>query len=532
MLALGLRYLNGFAAACEPHERQPGRERPEWPPHPARVFMALAAAHFQSGEDPDERRALEWLERLPPPSLRAPEHLPRRVVSQFVPVNDRPIWKKDPAKPKQGPPPPLQSAPGIMRNRQDRTFVRAWLDDEVTYILWPGATPDGPMARALAGLCAKVTRVGHSMSLVQMWVAGPEEAGEPNWIPDEERAEIYLRVPSAGLLSDLERRYNQAAVEAYAALLVAAEDGEAKARQAAKRRLEEEFGGEPPPRLRPQAPFYRGYARRVAAESPKDVPGPVFSTHLVVFRLERESGPYQALGLQSVATVTARWRQALVSQCNDTSARVREIVSGHDRDGAPLQEPHLAFVPLAFVGHPHADGHLLGMGIALPRNLGGEERRQVLQVLGRVGELKLGPLGVWRLEREAGGRPPWNLRPEAWTAHPEGATHWSTVTPVAFDRHPKAKDWVECQREVAEMIAAACVAVGLPRPREVIVTPVSAHLGVPPAHAFPRLERKDGSKRCHSHAILVFEEPVTGPVLIGAGRYRGYGTCRPLGGEP
>ena len=80
------------------------------------------------------------------------------------------------------------------------------------------------------------------------------------------------------------------------------------------------------------------------------------------------------------------------------------------------------------------------------------------------------------------------------------------------------------------MIAAACVAVGLPRPREVVVTSVSAHLGVAPAHVFPRLTRKDGSERRHAHAILVFEEPVRGPILIGAGRYRGYGVARPVEG--
>lgn len=59
-------------------------------------------------------------------------------------------------------------------------------------------------------------------------------------------------------------------------------------------------------------------------------------------------------------------------------------------------------------------------------------------------------------------------------------------------------------------------------------TAVSAHLGVPLAFEFPRLTRKDGSERRHAHAILVFNEPVRGPVLIGAGRYRGYGVCRPL----
>ena len=41
MFSLGIRYLCGWAMATHPSER----DRPEWPPHPDRVFMALAAAH-------------------------------------------------------------------------------------------------------------------------------------------------------------------------------------------------------------------------------------------------------------------------------------------------------------------------------------------------------------------------------------------------------------------------------------------------------------------------------------------------------
>jgi len=95
-----------------------------------------------------------------------------------------------------------------------------------------------------------------------------------------------------------------------------------------------------------------------------------------------------------------------------------------------------------------------------------------------------------------------------------------------LDRHPKARDPAEYQRQVAEIIATGCGAIGLPWPREVIVTHVAVHPGVPPAHVFSRLKRKDGSDRCHAHAMLVFNEPVVGPMLIGAGRYRGYGVCR------
>ena len=81
------------------------------------------------------------------------------------------------------------------------------------------------------------------------------------------------------------------------------------------------------------------------------------------------------------------------------------------------------------------------------------------------------------------------------------------------------------------MIGECCTRIGLPAPREVVVIGVSAHLGAPPAHEFPRLRRKDGSQRRHSHAILIFDEPVCGPMLLGAGRYRGYGVCRPIDGS-
>jgi CRISPR-associated protein Csb2 len=384
------------------------------------------------------------------------------------------------------------------------------------------------IAGAVAGLCRKVTRGGHSLSLVQAWRAGAEELGDVSWVPDENRAEIDRRVPESDTLEDLERRLDAEPVERYPALVRAGEDDhDGRAQREVKKRLEKAFGSAPPLRLRPSIPSDQGYVRPAGAE-PAECPGSVFSPDLVVSALEVRDGPVGTLGLRSVLEVVQRWREALVSESNDLSDAARATVSGHARDGAPLELPHLAFVPMAFVGHPHADGHLAGLGAALPAALPAETRREVLRALGRVAELRLGGLGLWDLVRDPSTRPPWSLWPETWTAHPDGATHWSTVTPVAFDRHPKAKGGADHQREVAEMIAAGCAAVGLPRPREVIVTPVSAHLGVPPAHVFPRLRRKDGGERRHAHAILVFDEPVRGPVLIGAGRYRGYGVCRPL----
>ena len=227
-------------------------------------------------------------------------------------------------------------------------------------------------------------------------------------------------------------------------------------------------------------------------------------------------------------SLTRRWRDAALSRSNDLSERVLSLLSGHQPDGAPLQVPHVAYAPLAFVAHEHADGHLIGIALAVPHDLPREDRRELMVALNRVREIKLGPLGVWRVAPVVESFPPVNLRPETWTAYPEGATRWATVTPIVFDVHPKTKEKSAYHEDVAAMIARACVRVGLPSPTEMIVTAVSAHLGASPSHEFPLLARKDGSKRQQTHAILVFDVPVTGPILLGAGRYRGYGLCRPI----
>lgn len=524
MLALGIRYLNGFVTAAEPDNY----ERVEWPPHPGRIFMALAAAHFQTGSDATERKALLWLEGIgAAPEIRASEAIQRRAVTHFVPVND----KAGPSKSL------LQSAP-LTRDRQPRTFARAWLEDDMVFLVWKDVDADVPIRAALEALCSKVTRIGHSSSFVQMWLAGTDATIKANWVPDEDRAVIHLRVATRGTLDDLVRRYNDEVVERYVVLKAAeANASDKKSQNTAKKQLFEEFPGGLPTRLRPQLSFYQGYAPPLPADRSTAVAGTVFAPHPLVFKLEPEAAPYRYLDLLSVLALTQRWREALCSQSNDLSEAVRAVLSGHNPSGAPLEGPHLAFLPLAFVGHQHADARLLGVAIALPDGLSREERRGVHMAVGRVRRLMLGRMGSWRVELETSGCPPWNLRPETWTAHPAGARHWSTVTPVVYDQHPKTKDKATYQDEVADMIRRACTRIGLPEPREVIVTPVSAHLGAPPAHAFPRLRRKDLSQRRHTHAILVFEQPVRGPVILGAGRYRGYGLCRPmqepsLPGEP
>ncbi len=520
MLAFGIRYLNGFSAAAEPDDL----ERAEWPPHPGRVFMALAAVHFQTGADPAEHTALLWLEgaerggEISAPAIAASDAMQRAVVKHYVPVND-----------KAGPSKALLHSLPLTRDRQDRVFARAWLEYEKVYLYWPDLDPPKQHRESLANLCAKVTRIGHSSSLVQMWLAELDEIGEPDWVPDETRATVYLRIPGPGTLEYLAQQYNAAAVEEYTALKVTEmQTSDPKIRKESRKRLKEIYGNQQPPQQRPRLSLYHGYARPIRETATADTAVSVFSPYPLMLKLSSKQGPYRHLELASTQAVVKRWREAILSHSNGLTESVRRMLSGHDSNGGPADNPHLTFIPLAFVGHEHADGHLLGMGLTLPADVSRDERREALRTIGAVRELRLGPLGVWGVEPVTMLQPPWNLRAEAWTAYPEGATHWSSVTPIVFDRHPKAKDKVQYQQEAAAMIAEACSRIGLPKPREVIVTQVSTHVGTPPSFAFPHLKRKDGSRRRHSHAIIVFDGAVYGPIMIGAGRFRGYGLFRPM----
>lgn len=475
-LALGIRYLTGRAVATDAFEY----EAAEWPPHPARIFMAMACAHFETDGDAAEADALRWLAEQGPPELHAAEADPRHVVTTFVPVNDDPIGKKGSQ---------LQTPAGWVRVKQPRCFPSVRPHHDTVFAVWPDASPDGRM-QALDSLCRRVTRVGHSSSLVQMWAAEEADAVGDVWRPVEEGFERRMRVASSGLLKELADAYSNDE--------------------------------------RPSIGLWQGYRR---AEERRDEPcRAIWSEELFVFRIAPLESRHARLGLISTLALTRRMHDAMLSAA-ERLGTIPEWMSGHAPGGEPSERPHIACFPLAFVDHRHADGHLLGVAIATPREISAEDRRHALRALAGVEELRLGPLGRWRVIPEDADSPPHTLRSSAWTGGRRGAARWATVTPVVFDRHPKSRDRAAYEEEAEAIVRRSCVRIGLPEPRSVILTPVSAHLGAPASHEFPRMTRKDGAERRHRHAILLFDRPVRGPIAIGAGRHRGYGFCRPLSAE-
>jgi CRISPR-associated protein Csb2 len=487
MLAIAWQYLSGRATAAEVDHH----DRPEWPAHPDRVFQALVAAWGERGGDPAERAALHWLERQDPPDLTAPEigEAARQVTKAYVPVND----KSDPmAKGKLAQ--PIRDT-GLHSDRKDRFFASVFVGPEaVCALLWPKAEP-AEHDSALRALCAAVTHVGHSRSLVRMWVE--EQPPRTAWTPSAPGArtragELRLRVPHAGRLERLE--------QAHAALLAG--------------RLARNAW--PPGQ-------WRRYVRCAAEETVWQTP---FDPRLVILRRVGGEG---RTGLPQAPAFVGALRAALMKAGDGTEAM--RWLSGHEPGGPPLQEHHVAFLPLAHVGHEHADGHLLGLGVALPRGLPPDTEQAILAVLGGAAAgqgritLTAGVAGTMELEEDNSPGLPWALRAQTWTG-PSCA--WGTVTPVALDRLPPRRHEND-DTWAAGQLAEACRRLGLPAPAEVHVLPVAPHIGAPAAREFPPLRRRpDGARRWHVHAVLRFGQLVQGPLLLGAGRYRGYGLFKPL----
>lgn len=515
MLAIGIRYLTKYAVA-----NNLARQRPEWPPHPGRVFMAMAAGHFETGADPAERAALEWLESVPPPAMRASDASERSATRAYVPVNDQLGSKSQP---------PDGSIP---REKADRAFPRVRPQDDSVYLIW-SATPSAEIRQALERVCSKVTRVGHSSSAVQAWVVNPGTEPAPDWLPGADFGEARLRVPANGTLRELENAFNGQAIQEYETLAEALAGAKGRSKAALKQELAVKFPDGRPEYRRPQLVHWQGYRRSIALDAEPIVDGPFENEFLILSKTE---GP--ALGLESALQLTGALRNTAM---NAAGKNVPEWLSGHDAAGRPSPHVHVAFFPLPYVGYDYADGHVLGLGIALPsgfaanpdvnresdirRCLGplffdadtGEER---LVKLWR-NDLRNRPVWEWVLERETRERPPLTLQRLTWT---KPSRRWASVTPVVLHHFPRKRSGDQ-ERIVREAFATAL----LPQPDSIKLSSISSVGGAGHAMALPSFtEGGPNLCRLQIHVDAVFNRPVRGPMLVGRGRFRGYGLFRPM----
>lgn len=531
MLVIEVEFLTGRYAATSHNDRG----RAEWPPHPARLYSALVAAlHDNDPVDSAERAALLWLERQGAPSMCVdPEsNVGRRQVQDvYVPINDvtlggdesirrveeRLIEAKTPATLRkveaaiekaraeaiaiddQPSDTALKTAIALLperRTRQVRTFPVVIPEHPTASFTWPIADPMAHLP-ALDRLCARVTRLGHSSSLVRCCVSDRDLM--PTLVPSDD-GDIVLRVVGPGQLERL-----QHAFEHHKGM-------ESRVLPALPQRYRSVFS-EPPP-------------------SP--VPESVFSSDWVLF--ERVGG---ARPVASRATDLAR---ALRNSLFEIHANrdLPATLSGHAENG-PAEHAHVAFVPLPFVGNEHADGSLMGCALVLPRNLPASDRELLLRLIAKWESDRADQRG--NLTLAGGTLPPFIVRrvdvsakvaldPLRWC---RAASRFVTATPIALDRNPgnlrsnRNEIAKRASLEAQQSISDACFRVVGTRPATIEVSLAPLLPGAQHVHDFlPWPGRPGRTPRVRIHADIRFDLPVRGPILLGAGRYFGLGLCLPV----
>jgi CRISPR-associated protein Csb2 len=540
MWAVAVNFLRGVCVATDTGQW----DKAEWPPHPARLFMAMAATYFEmrqvnapSAEDALKRRALEWLEEQPAPRLFASMAETRTPVTVFVPINDS--TKSD------------QLLRGS-RSRQPRYFPASIPHHEQIFYVWDGTIYDEEIAEGLKLIAFDVSRLGHSSSLVQVWIE-PDFSVHIDrmldhqivpWLPVESGndASTRFRNFTKGSLASLENSYNEAAIEEFVALEDSVKQAKGKDKTKWREMLVQKFPNGIPASLRPQPALTVGY--RQDGDRGAKPKNSCFDRDLLVLAIDEAP----TLGLESTLQLAGAIRKRIHDCYQDRTSP--EWLGGHKPDGSPTNQPHAAIIPLPFVGYQHADGHILGMAIAFPKGVSPRERALALRNIFDQSEdgdewiVRLQLKGFRRLTdarnpdlsitliREQRLSPPRNLQSSTWTS---SCRVWETVTPIVLDRFPKRDRLSALQawnEEVAEIISSSCQNIGLPQPAAIHVHHNAFLSGVPRSRpersGFPTMPARDGKPaRFQIHARLEFDVPVEGPVILGAGRFVGYGLCRP-----
>jgi CRISPR-associated protein Csb2 len=571
MFAIAIELLSNRYTATQFNDRN----RAEWPPHPARLFSAMVAAWADSDEpDPAERNALRWLEDQSSPTIRCGDGHERRVVTHFVPVNDATALSRNVSGTYRSLSEALRTlqdaegsgdvrqvaraqatlakveakavadagraghargneTAGVLavlpehRGKQGRTYPTVLPDESAIWFIWPDAKVSEEHWVALDGLLGRVARIGHSSTFVACRCT--RESITPTWVPGSAGPDddaIRLRVPRTGLLDRLEMAFAW-------------------------------HGGEEPRTL----PAGMSYYRRARTGRRPAVRRPLLGGDWYVLGFTGKRAPSAVHALDIARAV----RGAVLAHSEQP---VPEILSGHrqrengtDGPTAPLDRPHVAFVSLLNAGNRYSDGSVSGVALVLPADATAADKAVLERALvawkssdyrlqlTRGDRLTMTGLGVDR-SRAAETWLDASISPRRRTATRDywsgPARRWVTVTPIALDRFPgrlssaRPDERDQAEANAVEAIARACVHAGLADdPAAVTVTirmdaplaglPASPSRGPQRGQRFPRYETGGGSARVCVHAEIEFPEEVRGPVLVGAGRYLGYGLCLPVG---
>ena len=483
----------------------------DWPPSPARLFQALVAAAAMPGLDDAKRSALAWLEQLPAPTIAAPIARSGQNVNLFVPNND------------------LDAKGGDIRRiaeiRSATKRIRPRLFDAAVPLLYLWRFDgDESRAKCICDIANGLYQLGRGVDMA--WAVGEliDEATAEERLSDYPGA-IYrpsqggnglaLDCPDDGSLDSLIARHA------------------ANAHRFTHINDKTQFANAPKPRFR--AVSYNSPATRMLFE---------------LRRTTAPGAPFASWPLKSTAALVQTLRDGACAQLEPHfhgSGVVEKVLIGRDATEAD-KALRIRIIPLPSIGHPHADPGIRRVLVEVPPDCPVRSD----DIAWAFSGLTIASHGVNAETGEITSDDYWveqlvSASDDAMLAHygvaeERAARLWRSVTPLALPDDAKRRridpanrcDEAKGGKERADEQQRACHAVmqalrhaGL---REKVV---GIRVQREPFHS--KGERAETfaagtrfSKHQLWHAEIELAEAVSGPLLLGNGRYAGLGLMVPV----
>lgn len=359
------------------------------------------------------------------------------------------------------------------RGALHRPGVRIAIGNPLVVYRWDAEAPDKTTVDSIGRRAARVGYLGASDSPVRLRVstAMPSGAAEEAYDPDP-NGDIRIGVPRPGQVDVLDRIYD-----------AWTERGASVSRSQ-----------------------YPALLHRAAYRSPGHRETTDRGEVVVWLRLR------PAVSGRRVAALTALFKEAVLSRHQRMHGEPPPILHGHgfSRSGYDLAR----YLALPDVGHPRSRGRIHGLALWLPPGSNPEQRQEACNAAVAIDALVGRGIEV-HVEPRGDEERPWAANPRRWRGP---STNWVTAFPVIHER-----------RGVADLAEAArwCSHAGLPEPvsfRSQRTPLLPGAVDLAPAE----VNRPGRPALPYSHAEFRFAEPVEGPVVVGAGRQRGFGLCVPV----
>lgn len=467
----------------------------DWPPSPFRLFQALVAGAYggrwKSESLASKNAAFQWLERLDAPCTAAPPKRVGRSTIYYVPNNDLDSKGGDPRR------------AADIRVAKEVTPLFVERHESLLYA-WP--FEEGvEHAQTLSILADRLHTLGRGLD------AAFARAAVVTWSEAEDRLRSHGGVvarptlgqgqpddpmcPSSGSLESLATRHCALATRF------------------------EIVGSDTLFRQPPKAEFRTiGYNR---------------ASRRFLFELRTVNNTFRPAPQATAAELAAMVRVRILSRLREAMpAREVDVHSAVEGGLSSISDRgrRIRVIPLPTIGHPHASAAIRRVLVEVPPScpiVGGDVAwalsGQLLDPLTRV-DSETGEVVETQLV------PSTDVRMLQHYGFDSVSRRWRTVTPVVLEvSRPKsmlrASDRARFTAAAAQEVAKAVRDAGLPTGGLII------HAQREPFHTrglrSDQFNNTGSSTRALFHAELIFQEPVAGPIVLGAGEYEGLGIFRP-----